>query len=277
MLDYKKNDIVLNMERLLKGGVIALAALVLTVVVINASEMVPDSISAVVSDSESICGPEAIFWQWNDVRLCVDQFEASASGGCPHGVPTNPAATEVNVSSADCQAVSVDGAMPWRFVSLAQAQQLCSRSQKRLPTAEEWYRLALPLTSYDDCVLTMSEASPATSGRCQTPQGVSDMIGNVWEWVDESVSAGAYNGRQLPESGFVIEADAVGIVTKTGDNPSDTYGNDFAVTAADDVYGVVRGGFYASGDEGGLYAVNAAVPFSLRTAGIGFRCVRDMY
>jgi hypothetical protein len=39
---------------------------------------------------------------------------------------------------------------------------------------------------------------------------------------------------------------------------------------------MIRGGFYSSGEDAGLYTINASIPTSFATQGIGFRCVQDL-
>ena len=42
------------------------------------------------------------------------------------------------------------------------------------------------------------------------------------------------------------------------------------------VRGMIRGGFYGSGEDAGIFAQNMSVALDSRTAGIGFRCVKDL-
>jgi formylglycine-generating enzyme required for sulfatase activity len=102
------------------------------------------------------------------------------------------------------------------------------------------------------------------------------MIGNVWEWIDGEVNAGMYNNRLLPDGGYVSVADSAGIVLETTQTPHIEFGNDYALTSKEGVKGMIRGGFYGSGDDAGIFAQNLSVPLDFRSAGIGFRCVKDI-
>jgi formylglycine-generating enzyme required for sulfatase activity len=122
----------------------------------------------------------------------------------------------------------------------------------------------------------VSSTEPTGSTNCVTAAGIADLVGNVWEWVDGQVTDGVYDDRTLPERGYVSSVDADGIVLTTDRSPSATYGNDYAITSARDTFGIIRGGHFGSGDDAGLHAQNLAVPFTLATAGVGFRCVRSL-
>ena len=102
------------------------------------------------------------------------------------------------------------------------------------------------------------------------------MVGNVWEWVDGEVQNGSYNERQLPPSGYVSLVDSNGIVIETEPLGSLEYGKDYALTNQTGIFGVIRGGFYGSGEDAGLFAQNLSVPLDLKAVGVGFRCVRDI-
>jgi formylglycine-generating enzyme required for sulfatase activity len=105
---------------------------------------------------------------------------------------------------------------------------------------------------------------------------VFDVVGNVWEWVDGQVTNGQYDGRALPEEGYVKVADQSGVVLETSAEPIEEYGADYAKTSQSGVYGIIRGGFYGSNSDGGIYAQNLAVPLDLKTDGVGFRCVKTL-
>ena len=163
-------------------------------------------------------------------------------------------------------------------MSLTQAQQLCARVGKRLPTNEEWYKTVSGFTDHSSCVMRSQSALPQLTGTasCVTPSGVHDMIGNVWEWVDEEVVDGNYNDRELPQSGYVSLVDTDGVVLATAEEAATEFGNDYAWTQHSGVRGIIRGGFYGSGEDAGIFAQNLSVPLDFRTSGVGFRCVKDV-
>ncbi len=167
---------------------------------------------------------------------------------------------------------------PWRFVSLTQAQQLCARAGKRLPTNDEWYRAVSGSTDTASCAIdTGGSPVPTGSSSCIAPSGVHDMVGNVWEWIDETVTDGRYDERTLPASGYVSLVDAEGVVVSTTANePSAEFGEDYAWVDETGLRGILRGGFYGSGADAGVFAQNLSVPLDFRSAGVGFRCVKDI-
>lgn len=208
--------------------------------------------------------------------VCADVYEASASAECPHTSPMNPVETATNIEATSCGAVSAPLAQPWRYVARADAQRLCARAGKRLPTAAEWYTLALD-SKETACRTTKGEAGKTgESTDCRSAAGVYDAVGNVWEWVEDDVVAGRYRERPLPPSGYVVQADAAGIATMTGDLVGEvsTYGTAYFWSELEGNYGMIRGGFYGSRGDAGVHAVHAHTPPEFTGEAIGFRCVR---
>jgi hypothetical protein len=206
---------------------------------------------------------------------CVDAFEAVPGSSCPHHVVANPQSTKGNIAIATCIPEGDRNiAEPWRFVTREDARVLCARVGKRLPTAKEWYEISLSVP-VETCVFSAEQ--PHTSGvvsDCVSVSTVHNLPGNVWEWVNDDVIEGMYNGRKLPETGYVAAVDDCGVVSLSSSTPVADFGMDYAWTTASGIMGMVRGGFYRSGEDGGLYAVQTNVPPTFASAGIGFRCVR---
>ncbi len=262
-----------------KSALVGLAAVILSTAAIQASDVlrgVEGNLSGLVLESASVCGDGAVQLLFGSHSLCVDVYEASPSSECPHQDPQNEIETQDNANAADCHPESKEDAMPWRFVSLTQAQQLCARAGKRLPTNEEWYKTASGFGDATSCVMHESSAAPTGKAACVTPSGVHDMIGNVWEWIDEEVVDGSYADRTLPASGYVSLVDTNGVVLQTAPEAVAEFGKDYAWTSSDGVRGVIRGGFYGGGEDAGIFAQNMSVPLDFKTSGIGFRCVKDM-
>jgi formylglycine-generating enzyme required for sulfatase activity len=270
------------MNKLQKSAIIGVGALLLSTVAIQASDLVrgiEGNLSGLVSESTSLCGDGATQILLGSHSLCMDLYEASASVNCPHPNPEGPVQTQENANDNDCVPESKSEVIPWRFVSLTQAQQLCARAGKRLPTNEEWYKTVSGLADQSACVVSSDAQAPAETGTlaCVTPSGIYDMVGNVWEWIDGEIVTGSYNNRQLPPSGYVSLVDSDGVVIETTQAEGlEEFGKDYAQTSAEGVKGMVRGGFYGSEEDAGIFAQNLSVPLDLRSAGIGFRCVKDL-
>lgn len=264
-----------------KSALIGVGALVLSTLAIQASDMVrgiEGNLAGLVSQSGGPCGSGATQILLGSHSICVDVYEASAGTQCPHSNPQSSIETQENANAQDCVPASKADVMPWRFVSLTQAQQLCGRAGKRLPTNEEWYKIVSGFTDHASCNINSESAAPAFAGSfaCATPSGVHDMIGNVWEWVDEEVTDGRYNERTLPQSGYVALVDTQGVVIETSEKASVEFGNDYAWTSNEGIRGMIRGGFYGSKDDAGIFAQNMSVPLDFKTTGVGFRCVKDL-
>lgn len=206
--------------------------------------------------------------------LCVDVYEASPSTVCPHKALTNVVQSEQNANTKDCYAASVKDAEPWNYISLPQAQRMCAGAGKRLPTSKEWYHIALG-TNDDTCTTQGTSMSPTGNESCVSTIGAYDVIGNVWEWVDESIVGNMHEGRVLPKEGYVTAVDASGIALTSAESADDLYGKDYFWSKEEGVFGMIRGGFYGSNEDAGLYTTNASVPTSFATQGVGFRCVED--
>jgi hypothetical protein len=264
----------------LKITLVVLFAGVLTALGIDASDTLRGSndtfLAQIIGSEESgVCETGMVEVKTALSFTCVDAFEASPNEACPHKDIQGEFHTQENANEADCAPKSVKGAVPWRYISLAQAQQFCARVEKRLPTNEEWHTIAQGLSSVDSCTLFEKGGSPKQTGaaECVTSAGVYDVVGNVWEWVQGEVVDGTVSGKTLPESGFISLVDSVGTVLATESTPKDEYGKDYAWTDKQGVKGIIRGGFYGSGEDGGIYTQNMSVPLDFRTGGLGFRCV----
>lgn len=250
--------------------VVVICAVVITTLGISAADMfVTNTQLANVFTSSDGCDSDAVPVSVREGTVCVDKYEASPAADCPHLAPQTVFESQKNIDTVDCKAVSVEENDPWRFVSQTQAAQACALSGKKLLNNKEWYRAALG-TVADNCVINSSGVK--NSETCVSGSGAFNMIGNVWEWTDEMVKDRIYNDDELPPSGYVSGVDADGVVLVTENDPQVLYGDDYYWSPESGVTGMVRGGFYGSDSDAGLYALNASVALDFTSAGVGFRC-----
>lgn len=263
-----------------KGGLTVFGAVILSTLSIFAADTFQGIDSgfsnlAGIKNSEG-CQNGSVPLKGESGMICVDIYEASPSEACPHKQLSNAVQSEQNASTKDCYAVSVQSANPWTYVSLPQAQRLCSAAGKRLPTSDEWYKIALG-TSPDSCVINSGTVSLTGNEKCVSQIGALDVVGNVWEWVDENVVGNTIDGRTLPSEGYVTSVDAKGVSITSGESADELYGSDYFWSKEEGVFGMIRGGFYGSNKDAGLYTVNASVLTSFASQGVGFRCVEDKF
>lgn len=267
------------MNKIQKSALIGCGALIFSTLAIQASDLVrgiDGNLANVISSEDSVCAEGASLMHLGDHSICIDTYEASPSKGCPYAAPSNEIETQANANESTCVTQSVQDAVAWRFVSFTQAQQFCARSGKRLPSSEEWYKTAQGITDQSGCVVDAQAPQRTGAASCVTPSGVSDMVGNVWEWVDQEVVNGYSNNRLLPETGYVALVDTDGLIIETANEGDDAFGNDYAWIEHEGVQGMLRGGFYGSGEDAGVFTQNMSVPLDFKSGGVGFRCVRDV-
>ena len=266
-------------NRWLKGGFVVFGAILLSTLGIYASDRLQGiegglSQRANVRDASG-CVSGTLPLKVDGAVICVDVYEASPSPDCPNQTLSNIVESEQNANTGNCFATSQEGKTPWSYISLPQAQRMCASAGKRLPTSEEWYHSALG-TDTDGCVVEANSVTETGSATCVSSAGVQDTIGNMWEWVDEEVVGSMFNERMLPVEGYVTSVDSNGIAITSSEQADELYGKDYFWSKSEGVFGMIRGGFYGSNEDAGLYTINASVPTSFATQGVGFRCVEDL-
>ena len=264
----------------LKAAAIGLVAVVISTLGIQASDELSGMsgrLSGLVLDSQSGCRTHETLLLFGTHSLCMDTYEVGPGDSCPLSEINGEVDTQLNVASSACVPTTEPEVVPWRYVTYTQAQQLCARAGKRLPTNEEWYKVALGQLDTEACFMESGGALKRTGdNNCVTNTGVNDLVGNVWEWVSDTTNSGQYNGRALPTPGYVTLVDAEGVVLETRTVPDKSFGEDYAWVSDSGVQGIIRGGFYGSGTDGGIFSQNLAVPLNFSAVGVGFRCVRDL-
>lgn len=210
-------------------------------------------------------------------RRCVDRYEVSVGALCPNQQVTSITDTRGNISAPNCTGESVSGILPWTSVTYHQAREVCALRGSRLPTHAEWYNFSL--ATPDSAVCNIDSTAAAESGSndlCLSGSGVYDAVGNVWEWIAAEAVDGVYDGRSLPETGYVSNADSNGVALSVARDTNEAFTNDYFWSNASGTFAMMRGGFYGSGEDAGLYSIHADIEASFAGNAIGFRCVKDI-
>lgn len=267
--------------RFIKIGAVIIGAIIITALGIDAADTLQGSKGTLLSqvigtESTGVCPDGMVEVPTASTFMCVDAYEVSALPACPRTNPASIIETEENMQSSACGVASAANAEPWTSITREQAMQMCARSGKRLPTAAEWYFVSLGHIQSDAAcnIDSGARAKTGSSESCVSGTGTYDMVGNVWEWVSDDVINGEFNNRTLPETGYVGQVDGTaGIATLTGDMPQTIFEKDYFWSKSEGAYGIIRGGYFDSGEDAGVYSIHAdTLPTTAGTA-IGFRCV----
>ncbi len=231
------------------------------------------ALSRLAGDWTSVgCASGTVPLEFRDTVYCVDAFAAAPSADCPYTDVRNTAHTASNLSATGCVAVSEAGSEPWTNIARHQAATACARAGKRLLTPAEWYRSAVG-TLASECNVAGNGARSTQDEVCQSGIGTFDMVGNVWELLDAEAVDGTYGDLRVPATGYVQEVNADGFPTATGESPDDLFNADYVWTNATGTYAMMRGGFYGSQDDAGVYTIHAAIEPNFTSQAIGFRCI----
>ncbi len=264
-----------------KTFLVVFAAVVITALGIDAADTIQGNegtlLSQVISrKSDQVC-PAGMTEVFNIPNItCVDIYEASPNQACPIQNPEQMVGTITNVDSPGCGVESKKDVLPWRFITRDQAMQMCARVSKRIPTSEEWYALSLGMSAVEaSCNVSTKQISrTGAQSSCISPHGAYDLVGNVWEWVSDDVINGIYKSNPVPDSGYIAQVDAEGMPTVVTDSPGALFGSDYFWSKREGAYGIIRGGYYDSGTDGGIYTLHAGTVPTTASIGIGFRCVK---
>ncbi len=193
-------------------------------------------------------------------------------------------------------AYSKPNVAPLVRVSQLQARQMCANAGKHLCTDEEWmgasnilgkvynlptdlavapYRCITGSSTYCNYAGNSNKACNTTlwsggNSNCSSAEGVYDMVGNVWEWTNETV----YYTKpcNTAVAGFCY------INATSGDwqtsSTSPVYGNDGVYFTANTTTNkaVSRGGYWGGGAIAGPFCAYLHIAPSVVDVAIGFRC-----
>ncbi len=267
--------------RFLKVGAVIFVAIIVTTLGIAASDSVVGGNTALLgmltgSETEGPCPAGMVYIATAATFSCVDQYEASPALTCPVSSPQTPADTQQNLNTLECMSDSRASVKPWTYVGREQAAALCARGGKRLPTAAEWYQIAMATPDTPDgCnVGEMAVAKTGEHSSCVSALGVYDAVGNVWEWVSGDVREGLYDGVPLPDEGYVSQVSSDGMAVATEGRENEQFSADYFWSSPSGVFGMLRGGYYGNKTDAGVFAVQAKTAPTAATVAIGFRCVR---
>ncbi len=281
------------MKALLRWIVVTVCTVALTTVGLNAfdnrdtpqNSMLGAAFGALAGNG-SKCETGMVYVGTSDGGFCIDAYEASVGDYCPMKNPASKSQSSDNIAITDCEPVSAEKKTPWRNISRDQAELACARVGKRLPSAPEWYKAALGTPDSEEATqngcnigLRGAGALDKTGARsdCKSPAGAYDMIGNAWEWMQETVTDGELKGKLLPAEGYITGIDGDGTPVATDhDVPDTSFFNDYFWLDPTDTRGILRGGYWNSQSDAGQYAINITVPPSFSGEAAGFRCVKDV-
>lgn len=231
-------------------------------------------LGSLISSGKPVCPKGTVEVKTSPSFTCVDEYEASASLECANTSPDSHEQTATNLNTVACKADSRD-VLPWVYINRSEASLACARAGKRLPTASEWYQFSLGTDALSCNVRSQGATISSEFPECISSTGIKQTTGNVWEWTSDDVVDGTYRGRKLPGSGYVDAVDSTGVATSLlADLASSSYLNGYIWSNTSGSFGVIRGGFYGSREDAGVYTVQAQTPSNFSGVAIGFRCVK---
>lgn len=188
-------------------------------------------------------------------EVTVAQFArfADSSGYVTDAERANDPTTWRNFNTPDRQR------FPVTYVSWNDAVRYCAWAGKRLPTEAEWERAARGATPHiypwgdtfngkyaNTFELGVGQPVAVASNSIASPSGAFDMVGNVWEWVEDWYGGGYYT--DAPDS-----------------NPTGP---------ATGIEKVIRGGSFKSKADRATTSVRGRASIDRRADDIGFRCAK---
>ncbi|MDP3026764.1 MAG: SUMF1/EgtB/PvdO family nonheme iron enzyme [Nanoarchaeota archaeon] len=240
---------------------------------------------------------------------CIDQYEASMQSSNSTAMGNSTDVANRNAPGS-MPAASKPFSVPWVGISANSARTACTNAGKHLCTSEEWlaaaningivYNLptgaatatAIPSGASDSAACNTYEAADCDSQSmnssyvigvggdacntgnktsCVSVEGVYDMVGNVWEWTNETVG---YSKPCEPvgTAGYCYWNSTNFI--NTTNSATAVYGNDGVYFLANTVsgYAVLRGGRWEYGARAGPFCAGLGDAPTDTNNYIGFRC-----
>lgn len=264
----------MKLLKLIPGIVIAL---VITTLAIDATDSLNGKggtmLGQLIGSKAAICPQGMVHVPAALSFSCVDEYEVSAGDNCVVSVPKNQFDTEVNINKENCRGENLPEREPWRFINREQSAIMCARSGKRIPSAAEWYQFALG-TAAENCNIMGSEVAVGDKfSKCISAAQIKNAVGNVWEWVSDDVINGQYLTRALPDTGYVMQVDSGGVATVTVLEKDDQVTGEYFWSHPDGAFGMIRGGYYGSQTDAGVFTVHAQTAPTFTGNAVGFRCI----
>jgi len=225
---------------------------------------------------------------------CIDKYEASVwNADGTWNLTSNTSAWasatwSATAIAAGAYANSTPNVYPWVFINQTDARIACSRAGKHLCTDSEWLGAANYQGNYFNLPITLSNCTVSTNCilgndlgpnggdacyggamvNCYSSEGVYDMVGNVWEWTNETVDVTNPEGSV----GYKYANSSGGWQNTTGVETA-IYGNDgvyFPLSVGGRA--VLRGGSWTYGAAAGPFSAGLSRAPSYTDYDIGFRC-----
>ena len=228
---------------------------------------------------------------------CIDKYEAVAlnSDGTWNESSDDNGWTNTETASLLAnggKAGSISGKYPWVYIKQTEARTACENAGKHLCTDEEWLGAANIKGQIYNLDATISDCTVSTNcvagndlgpnggdacyggnmTDCVSSEGVYDMVGNVWEWTNETVG---YTKPCNPASSWWCYWDGTSFQTGTDANTA-IYGNDGVYFLDNSTTrsgrAVRRGGHWGLGASAGPFSADLAFAPAGTSGSIGFRC-----
>lgn len=198
--------------------------------------------------------------------------------------------------SDDGLAIIVADRKPWHSINYHDSVAACQASEFNLITETQWLAIAYQISQQPENWtsgkvgegdifqgLYLGTVSEAQDGNCKS----SNQLERVWHVLSNGERIFHFAGNLYSWVFDNVQGDAQGIITKefaedsptvtTAPYPSRTHGIGYADVAGDDWSGraLVRGGYWSSGSNAGVFYVNRDRPSS-HLGRVGFRVTKSL-